>query len=79
MNTTDLHYMVEGRVVAVEEVRKHRGGATDVPGGADPLWVVVTIRDRWDRDWACPWGIDPDVPNLGETMLLGCAIKARRP
>jgi hypothetical protein len=81
----DMRYHVSGRVVAIEAVRTDDranplGTTQDDMGRVsnDGIWAIVTIEDSAGRRWSCPWGIDPDVPNLGAEMVLGCVVTKER-
>jgi len=69
----DTQYKVSGTVVAIEASRYDR--VVEVRG--DGIWAVVTIEDDAGRRWSCPWGIDPEMPQLGDRMMLGCRVTER--
>lgn len=75
----DMRYHVSGTVVAIEAVRtddraRPLAPTTDDMGRVrnDGIWAIVTIEDDAGRRWSCPWGIDPETPQLGDRMVLGC-------
>jgi len=79
----DMTYHVSGTVVAIEAVRTDRARplapSQDERGRVfnDGIWAIVTIEDDAGRRWSCPWGIDPETPQLGDRMVLGCKVSER--
>jgi hypothetical protein len=61
----DMTYHVQGIVVGL--LLNDRVGSTGVH-------TVVKIRDASGNDWDCPWGLDPNLPAIGDKMVLGCKV-----
>ena len=60
----DMKYHVRGTVFGV---RYNRDPEAKVP-------TIITIVDASGTEWECPWGIDPNVPKLGDEVVLGCKV-----